>query len=113
MKVLFKLVFLFSFLVILFGFYELKHEQDIFAQSKQYCCNNGMCTYPNITCSSSSGIKFKPKCNNDYTFTCMDCVDYSYAGQVCNDPKNSCRDHLDRCYGWCYYNGSWQWLMSK
>jgi len=111
MKVILKLVFLFSFLVILFGFYQLKHEQDIFAQSKAYCCNNGFCNYDTGSlCTSTSTIKLKPDCK-EYTMTCM--VDYSAAGQVCNDPKNSCEDHMGRCYGWCYYNGSWQWVIAK
>ena len=111
MKVLLKLVFLFSFLVILFGFYELKHEQDIFAQSKARCCNNSLCQYPAL-CSSPSSMELKPDCKS-YMFTCGDCVDYNVAGQVCNDPKNSCADGGGNCYGWCYYNGSWQWIISK
>ena len=114
MKVLLKLVFLFSFLVILFGFHQLKHEQDIFAQSKMRCCNQGLCLYPDA-CSLKSSINLKSDdCKpNNYNFTCLDCVDFSAAGQVCLDPKNSCKDHMGRCIGWCYYNGSWQWLMSK
>lgn len=30
-------------LVILFGFYELNYQKDIFAQSKRNCCDNGLC----------------------------------------------------------------------
>ena len=116
MKVILKLVFLFSFLVILFGFYQLKHEQDIFAQSKKACCNNEQCSYVgNIPCTFSSSIDLKSDdCKpNSYNFTCRDCVDYSAAGQVCDDPKSSCVDGGGNCYGWCYKNGTWQWVIAK
>ena len=112
MKHLQKLTVVFSILVILFGFYQLNYEQDIFAQSKAYCCNRGLCTYPNSLCTSTSTVDLKPKCHS-YTITCRECVNYSATGQVCGDPKNSCAEQSGGCYGWCYYNGTWQWVLSK
>ena len=97
----------------MFGFYQLKHEQDIFAQSRAYCCNDEDCTYPNVLCSAESGIQLKEfNCIGDYTFTCGECVDKSYQGLVCGDPKNSCTDAHNRCYGWCYVGGNWQWSFN-
>jgi hypothetical protein len=86
MKVLVKLVFLFSFLVILFGFYQLKHEQDIFAQSKLPCCNNGLCR---ISCSSTALVNSGSLCDL-YTLTCKDCIDLEYSGCLdnCQNRKN-------------------------
>ncbi len=87
MKVLFKLVFLFSFLVILFGFYQLKHEQDIFAQSKLPCCNNGMCK--DYNCLASSGVNYGSLCD-EYILTCKDCIHLEYSGCLdnCLNRKN-------------------------
>jgi hypothetical protein len=117
MKIIQKLILLFSVIVIVFGFYQLKHEQDIFAQSKERCCNNGMCQYLNgqgDLCTSNSGMFLKSdSCKTEYNLTCRECVDYSALGQVCDDPKNSCEDANGNCYGWCYYNGSWQWVVAK
>jgi hypothetical protein len=109
-----KLILLFSMVVIVFGFYQLQHEQDIFAQSKERCCNNGMCRYPD-DCSLASKVDLKADdCDpNSYNFTCKDCVDYSAAGQACKDPINSCLDQFNNCYGWCKVNGSYQWVVSK
>lgn len=120
MKVVVKLVSLFSILIILFGFYQLNYEQDIFAQSKAYCCNNSMCKYeaPGIgeLCTSKSSMELfpnqKPSCVT-YILTCRDCVDYNAAGEVCGNPKNSCVDQNGNCYGWCYVGGTWQWVVSK
>lgn len=99
----------FSTLVILFGFFQLSNEQDIFAQSRAQCCNTGMCTYPNIFCYTSSSIILKPLCSDEYILTCKDCADYNSAGRVCGDPKNSCKDESGNCYGWCKVDGIWQW----
>ena len=104
---------IFSTIVILLGFYQLNYKQEIFAQSKSYCCNQERCIYPDRLCSAPSSIQLKPKCSHDYTFTCRECVDYSASGQVCGDPKNSCKTQGGTCYGWCYFNGTWQWVISK
>jgi len=115
MKHMLKITILFSLIVILFGFYELSYRNDIFAQSKALCCNEGMCYYnskdPSYSklCSSSSSMKIKPECGNDYLFDCKTCVDLSAAGRICGDPKNSCKDSNGNCYGWCLVNGVWQW----
>ena len=117
MKLIQKLILLFSVFVIVFGFYQLQHEQDIFAQSKAQCCNNEMCQYSNgqgSSCSSSSSVDLKSDlCAKSYLVTCGDCVDYSAAGQACKDPKNSCVDGGGNCYGWCYSGGTWQWIVAK
>jgi hypothetical protein len=87
MKVILKLVFLFSFLVILFGFYQLKHEQDIFAQSKMRCCNNGLCKAAN--CIAPSSIEAGSLCDT-YLLTCKDCIDLEYSSCIdnCSSRKN-------------------------
>jgi hypothetical protein len=113
MKYLQKLTLVFSIMVVLIGLYELNYEHDIFAQSREFCCNDGVCQYPERLCTAPSSIKLKPKCLTDYGFTCGQCVDYSASGQVCGDPKNSCKTQGGDCYGWCYVNGTWQWVISK
>ncbi|MFZ1517893.1 MAG: hypothetical protein WAU11_03920 [Ignavibacteriaceae bacterium] len=112
MKPLQRLIIVFSILIVLFGFSQLNNEKDIFEQSKAYCCNEGKCTYPNALCTGSSSMNLKPDCI-EYGVTCRECVDYNASGQVCDDPKNSCKDQNNNCYGWCYFNGTWQWVLSK
>ena len=107
-------VTIFSVLVILFGFYQLNNEHEIFAQSEAYCCNNGHCTYPNVLCSASSSVQITDdRCKNDYIVTCKTCVDYSYDGTACYNPVNSCKDQNNDCYGWCYVNGNWIWVVDE
>jgi hypothetical protein len=99
MKVLVKLVSLFSFLVILFGFYQLKHKQDIFAQSKMRCCNQGQCKGAN--CYAPSSIEMGRYCGT-YYLTCRECIDFELAGLLegCQDKKNYyCNDRGVKYYG--------------
>lgn len=87
MKNIQKLTVVFSILVILFGFYQLNYEQDIFAQSKALCCNNGLCKGNN--CISTSSINAGSLCNS-YLLTCKDCIDLEYSGCLdnCSNKKN-------------------------
>ena len=114
MKYLQKITMVLSILVILFGFYQLNHEQDIFAQSKANCCNIGGCKYSNSNlCISRSSIQLKKDgcAGGDYILTCKDCCDYNANDEVCDDPKNSCKDANGDCYGWCKINGVMQWVV--
>jgi len=95
MKSIQKLILLFSMVVIVFGFYQLKHEQDIFAQSKARCCNRGMCKEAN--CIATSSIEAGSLCDT-YLLTCKDCIDLEYSG--CLDNCSSRENNL------CYNNGT-------
>jgi hypothetical protein len=115
------ILFVFLLGTVIFGFSELAFEKDVFAKTLIPCCNSGMCTYPNIPCSSNSSAFIKeagPKpgqilCINEYTITCRECVDLNAAGEICWDPVNSCNMNGE-CYGWCYDPVlGWHWNLNK
>ena len=85
---------IFSTIVILLGFYQLNNERDIFAQSKQHCCNRGQCQDAN--CTAQSSIDAGSTCKA-YLLTCKDCIDLEYSGCLdnCSSDKNI----------WCNNNG--------
>ena len=62
MKSLQKITIVFSIPVILFGFYQLSYEQEIFAKSLAPCCNNGQCEGEN--CISPSSINAGSLCDS-------------------------------------------------
>jgi hypothetical protein len=93
MKSIQKLILLFSMVVIVFGFYQLQHEQDIFAQSKLPCCSNGQCK---VACTSSTFVHAGSLCDS-YLLTCKDCIDLEYSG---------CLDNcLNSTNGYCFKSG--------
>jgi hypothetical protein len=73
-----RLVFLLSILVITIGFFQLNHENEIFAQSRMRCCNNGQCKGAN--CSAPSSINYGKYCGSTYLLTCGDCLAMEAAG---------------------------------
>jgi len=82
MNHLLKITIIFSIVVILFGFYELSYKNDIFAQSKSRCCNNGLCNAAN--CISQSSINSGSLCNIHYYLTCKECIDLEISGCIAN-----------------------------
>ena len=93
MKLIQKLILLFSVFVIVFGFYQLQHEQDIFAQSRMRCCNNGQCK--GADCSAPSSIDWGVNCEKRYYLTCQDCLNMEGAGLLdncLNTPNEYCNE---------------------
>ncbi len=120
MKYLQRFILIFSVLVIIFGFVQLNYKNDIFANSKAHCCNDGLCNYyfeDPVLCTTLADAYLKPCCNGifctEYTMTCKKCVEKSEQGLVCKDPKSSCEDQFGNCYGWCLVNGKWQWNLTQ
>lgn len=99
MKYLQKTTMVLSILVILFGFYQLNSEQDIFAQSRAHCCNSSQCFRAN--CGEPSSINMMPFCDF-YMLTCKDCLDLEYSNCLLDcggDNNRYCLNNGQKYYG--------------
>ena len=96
-------------ITVIFGLEQLSNENNVFADTKAYCCNNGLCDDQN--CSSLSSVntfsQTGPGCTEGYLITCKECIDLTYAGdELCPfGPLTAYCWDGENCYGWC--NGIW------
>ena len=97
-------------ITVIFGLEQLSFENNVFADTRYPCCNNGGCD--GLSCSKDASVNYfattgKELCTDMYTINCHECIDLiAVGGQICpfGPLTGYCIDG-DDCYGWC--DGHW------
>ena len=73
---------------------------EIFIQSRPYCCNLNMCADLNLPCSQQVSARVKPDyCDGGTTTTCRTCVDWTVSGCLCDGGSSYCIENGAKYYG--------------
>lgn len=94
----------FVFLVVFLGLEQIKHQNQVFAETLRLCCEGGECQTSDqfvVPCSSFVSIKYYPACTNDYSTDCYECLDLWASGWLCGEEIENyyCDDNGENYYG--------------